>query len=400
MTSKVSSIFVCMGTRPEIIKMAPVVRALRLKGVDVRVIHTGQHEDMAWPLYDFFEIQPFASLKIQRLTGSLAELSAQLLKKLDALLEQHNPSMVLVHGDTLSALMAAQTAFMRKIAVGHVEAGLRSGSSSDPFPEEMNRQCIGRLASIHFAPTEQAKGNLLKEGISAETIHVTGNTVVDAVQLGIECLSSRRSNWRWGAFPVFDSGPQILVTAHRRENWGGGVQRIASAVAKLLALFPKMQVIWPLHTNPRVQEDVRIGLGKLPPNLAERLHLTPPLEYPDLLDVMQKSALVMTDSGGIQEEAVTLKIPLLVLRETTERPEVIQSGYGALVGTDPAQIVHMAKKQLELAEKKSQRLLENKKNPFGDGFAAERIALHVKEIVFAQPLSNPLLLESVHAYAI
>jgi UDP-N-acetylglucosamine 2-epimerase len=370
-----------MGTRPEIIKMAPVAYALVQAGVRVRIAHTGQHEDMAWPLYEFFGLKVDHSLSLDRQQGSLAQIGAQLLQGLDGLLASTPPDIVLVHGDTLSAHMAALAAFMRRIPVGHVEAGLRSGQSDDPFPEEINRQCVARLASLHFAPTEQARQNLLREGVAPETIHVTGNTIVDAVHLGVQRLQTHAARLCPQLLEFLARQGQrqrILVTAHRRENWGQGIRNIAQAVAQLLHTQPDLCVVWPMHANPAVQQDVRIGLGNLSADCAARLHLCGPLDYPDLLHTLQDCRLVMTDSGGIQEEAVTLQVPVLVLRETTERPEVIESGWGWLVGTAREAILRATTSLLMAPPQDASSAVAH--NPFGNGLAALRITAALQPI--------------------
>ncbi len=372
------SILLCMGTRPEIIKMAPVYHALRATALQPLVLHTGQHREMADPMYDFFGMRPALSLNLERQRQTLAHLSALMIDKLGLILEGSVPAAVLVHGDTSSALMAALAAFYQQVPVGHVEAGLRSHCMYDPFPEEKNRELIGRLATWHFAPTAQARANLLREGIAPQAIHTVGNTIVDAVQ-----LAGRMDGARQDAIPELQQNLAplpgllpgrrlLLVTSHRRENLDGPLADIAGAVRDLLLESPDLLVVWPVHANPRVQEVVHGALAGLPAEAASRLFLTQPMGYAALMWLLHRAWLVLTDSGGIQEEAAAVHTPILVLRETTERPELIEAGAGRLVGTDRAAVTAAVR---ELATRPAlTAAMRNAINPFGDGLAGQRIA--------------------------
>ena len=372
------SILLCMGTRPEIIKMAPVYHALRATALQPLVLHTGQHREMADPMYDFFGMRPALSLNLERQRQTLAHLSALMIDKLGLILEGSVPAAVLVHGDTSSALMAALAAFYQQVPVGHVEAGLRSHCMYDPFPEEKNRELIGRLATWHFAPTAQARANLLREGIAPQAIHTVGNTIVDAVQ-----LAGRMDGARQDAIPELQQNLAplpgllpgrrlLLVTSHRRENLDGPLADIAGAVRDLLLESPDLLVVWPVHANPRVQEVVHGALAGLPAEAASRLFLTQPMGYAALMWLLHRAWLVLTDSGGIQEEAAAVHTPILVLRETTERPELIEAGAGRLVGTDRAAVTAAVR---ELATRPAlAAVMRNAINPFGDGLAGQRIA--------------------------
>jgi UDP-N-acetylglucosamine 2-epimerase len=367
-----------MGTRPEIIKMAPVYRALAASRLPVSLLHTGQHEDMVWPLYEFFGLRPDRVLELSRSSGSLAHLSARLLEEMQKALEELRPSVVLVQGDTTSALMAALCAFYARIPVGHVEAGLRTGEMYDPFPEERNRALIARIARWHFAPTPTAEANLLREGIAAEHVHRIGNTVVDAMVWAVEQLRALPDDavsvlpGSLSELPRAVIGKRLLaVTAHRRENWGAGIAAIATAVRSALTAHSDLCVVWPLHPNPSVQDAVRAVFRGLDKESQARFFLCEPVNYPALLWLMSRAWLILTDSGGIQEEAISASVPVFVLRDTTERPELIEAGAGILVGTD-AQAVR-AKIDWLYHDDDARQRMRRADNPFGDGRAAERL---------------------------
>ena len=372
-------LLISVGTRPEIIKMAPVHAALRQRGLPVAWVHTGQHHDMADSLYQFFGITPEHTITLQRRNGSLAHLNGLLLEELSALYERLRPRAVLVHGDTTSTLASAQAAFYNDVPIGHVEAGLRTFNAREPFPEEKNRELTARLARWHFAPTAGAAANLAREGISGPRVHTVGNTAVDAalaacerldalVAAGqpvlpapIEWLRQHGSAWRL-----------LTVTAHRRENWGDGITQAARAVARLLADHADLAVVWPVHGNPAVSDTVHRELGALARDLGGRLTLCPPLDYPALLWCLRRSVLALTDSGGIQEEGAALSTPVLVLRNTTERPELIAAGAGLLVGTETDHIVQTV--SALLADTAALERMRQAVNPFGDGRTAQRVA--------------------------
>ncbi|MGS0741031.1 non-hydrolyzing UDP-N-acetylglucosamine 2-epimerase [Glaciimonas sp. GG7] len=375
------SILLCMGTRPEIIKMAPVYRALKASALPVKLLHTGQHHEMAWPLYKFFNMLPDYFLKLERSSASLAYLNGLLIEEIDAVLEKNSPIAVLVHGDTSSALAATMAAFYHQIPVGHVEAGLRSGSMYDPFPEEKNRELIGRIATWHFAPTPIAQASLLREGLASKTIHCVGNTIVDATLWGIDYIDKLPAQGVAVLPQCLQGLPDVLsktntrlmlVTAHRRENWGKGIASIATAVREALENDATLCAVWPVHANPIVQNTVHQIFADVSPDVAKRLFLTEPLNYPALLWIMKRAWLILTDSGGIQEEAMVLHVPVFVLRDTTERPELIAAGGGIMVGTDP--VIITEKLNWLRADEASRRNMCDVKNPFGDGHAATHIS--------------------------
>lgn len=360
------SILLCMGTRPEVIKLAPVYHALRANGMAVQVLHTGQHDSLARPLYQLFDIPVHHAPPLARDGCALAGLGATLLQLIDQVLEQAQPRAVVVQGDTSTALMGALAAFYRRLPVAHVEAGLRTHDPHLPFPEEVNRCLIARLARWHFAPTERARANLLREGIAPDRVAVVGNTVVDAVRQIANRDGREAPDWT-GA-----GGPLVLVTAHRREHWGAGVAAIASALIHLLGVAPSLRALWPVHANPELASGVRAELAKAPAEVLARLHVCDPLPYASLVAVLQRCWLVLTDSGGLQEEAATLHKPVLVLRASTERNELIESGGGLLVGTERHAIVSAVRALL--AQPERYRRMCAAPNPFGDGQAAGRVA--------------------------
>jgi len=370
-------VLLCMGTRPEIIKMAPVYHALTESPLRPVVVHTGQHDEIAWPLYRFFGMAPEHVLTLARERPSLGHLNAQLLDAVDQLLGETPSSAVLVHGDTSSAQSAALAAFYAGVPVGHVEAGLRSGDATDPFPEEMNRTVIAQLARWHYAPTQRAVGNLLREGVPGEGITLVGNTIVDAVQHGLGVLGEGTfvpTGLPREAGPWARSGRLAVVTMHRRENWGAPIEAVARAVGLAVAETPDLHVLWPVHPNPAVRASVEAGLARagLDPSASPRVRLVAPLDYPAMLWALRRAWLVLTDSGGIQEEAAALDRPVLVLRKTTERPELIEAGGGALVGAHGPDVTRWLRMLTSNAD--AYAALRCEVNPYGDGLAGERIA--------------------------
>ena len=367
-----------MGTRPEIIKMAPVYLALKQSVHEPMVLHTGQHDAMSRPLYKFFGIDPAYLVDLPRERDSLGHLCASMIDSIDDVLNFALPDVVLVHGDTLSALAAAMTAFYHRIPVGHVEAGLRSHIDDDPFPEEMTRELIARLVRWHFAPTAQAVDNLTAEGIAQTRIHLVGNTIVDAVHWGISHLGDYFTDAseidhlpRERVQQALDHHRLVLVTAHRRENWGNKIINIARGVRKAAQECRDLMILWPVHPNPIVSAAVHETMDGLDEETRSRIILTPPLNYPELLWALQHAWLVLTDSGGIQEEAVAASVPVLVLRDTTERPELITVGGGALIGTTSESIQNWV---LDLTNDATKyKSMRNTKNPFGDGKSGEYI---------------------------
>ncbi|WP_216641260.1 non-hydrolyzing UDP-N-acetylglucosamine 2-epimerase [Aeromonas sobria] len=348
-------IMLVSGTRPEIIKLAPLYHALMQESwVDVSWVHTGQHDSMAIQLLDCFDISP--DWVLVRHGSSLFEFSQGCRAQLESLMAQEAWDMVIVQGDTESAFLGALTGFYHQVPVAHVEAGLRTYRLDRPFPEEGLRQMIGRLAQLHFAPTDRARACLLAEQVPAEKVHVTGNTVIDA-QLW---ATKRHGIQRKGEQPR-----HLLVTVHRRENWGDEVEGICRAIARLATENPDMRVLFPVHLNPVIKQAVYPLLGHLP-----NVTLTEPLDYLAMQQAIADAWLVMTDSGGLQEEAPTYGVPLLVLREETERPEAIESGYAELMGTDEARIVQRVSELWQTGDF-APRVMAN---PFGDGQACSRIA--------------------------
>ncbi len=378
MIKRDKSIAICIGTRPEIIKMAPVVQALRDQAQAVTLVHSGQHDSMAWPLYEFFDIKPDIIVDLTRKDSSLEHLSSRLIESLGAQWRQFAPRAVLVHGDTSTAAMAALTSFYAKVPIGHVEAGLRTGERYDPFPEEMNRTLIGRMADWHFAPTRKAVENLANEGLR-EQVHLVGNTAIDAARWGLARLTTYwtrhpdRFPQELAPLATLDGSKRVLlITAHRRENWGHGIEQIATAVRQWLESHANYVAVWPVHANPAVADTVHRVFAASDQCLADRLILTAPLDYPALLWVMQASWMILTDSGGIQEESAALDKPVLVLRDTTERPELITSGRGILTGARRQSILHELNRLHESVGDYEHMCAGT--NPFGDGHAAHRIA--------------------------
>ncbi|NLN18943.1 MAG: UDP-N-acetylglucosamine 2-epimerase (non-hydrolyzing) [Firmicutes bacterium] len=357
-------VMVIFGTRPEAIKMAPVIRALNDSPLRSIVVVTGQHRDMLDQVLQLFAIHPDYDLAIMRHGQTLSDVTVRVLTGLEEVLERENPDLVLVHGDTTTAMASALASYYHRIPVGHVEAGLRTEHPYNPFPEEMNRRLISRIAALHFAPTETAKQNLVRENVSPSSIYVTGNTVIDAL------VSVIRSDYRFRdpelARIVALPGRMLLVTAHRRENLGAPMVRIFRALREILSRFADTRVVFPMHKNPAVRHLIKQELGML-----ERVHLVEPPEYEEFANLMNRAFLILTDSGGIQEEAPALGKPVLVLRDTTERPEGIAAGTLRKVGTATSEIVAAASELLTDTDAYSRMACTA--NPYGDGKAAQRI---------------------------
>jgi len=369
-----------VGTRPEVVKMAPVVRALDARP-DVfhhSVVSTGQHREMLMQILDVFGIVPEIDLALMAPNQRLSDLTSRTLASVSDLFERVEPDVVLVQGDTTTVMCAALAAFYLGIDVGHVEAGLRSRDMRNPFPEELNRRVAGLAATLHFAPTARACADLEREGVDPSRIFRTGNTVVDALQmlpLDVPFEERALDDVR------FDDRRVMLVTTHRRESHGAPLRRTCSAIQELVSSYDDLEVVLPVHLNPNVRGVVQEMLDDIP-----RVHLVSPLGYVDLLKVLSRSHLVLTDSGGIQEEAPSFGKPVVVLRERTERPELIEAGLGWLVGTDPVAIVERASALLD-----NEELYANvaaAENPFGDGRAAPRIADILAQSFGRQPLGD------------
>ena len=358
-------VLVLTGTRPDIIKSASVVHALEADGCQTFLVHSGQHDVAVSALYRFLEMRPFATVRLGSRGSRLAELSARLLEALDPVIARVHPDVIVVQGDTTTALVGALLGFYHRVPVAHVEAGLRSGDCGEPFPEELNRRLITRIAAWHFAPTPLAVASLRREGIALKAITMTGNTVVDAALFGYR---------RLGPPAAEQSGASrlIVVTAHRRENWGVGIEEIGRGVRRIAERFADITVLWPLHANPEVAAAARVVWSGLAPDVRPRVRLADPLAYPDMLQALRDAWLLVTDSGGLQEEAVTARVPVLITRRQTERPEVLSCGAGRLVGADArrleAEITRLYRSRAKWEAMRPAR------SPFGDGNAGRRIA--------------------------
>jgi UDP-N-acetylglucosamine 2-epimerase (non-hydrolysing) len=374
---RVLSVF---GTRPEAIKMAPLIKALQASdAIDARVCVTAQHRQMLDQVLDLFDIRPDHDLDVMRSDQDLTSLTQAILGGLARVYERCRPHIVLVHGDTTTTFAATLAAFYQRIPVGHVEAGLRTGNMLSPWPEEANRRLTGALAAHHFAPTATARDNLLRENVAAERILVTGNTVIDALLWvhGRLSASAELSAAQQAHYPFVRQGQRIvLITGHRRENFGDGFERICTAITRLAHLHPDVDFAYPVHLNPNVREPVqRIlrGIGNV--------HLIEPLDYLPFVHLMGLSHLLLTDSGGIQEEAPSLGKPVLVMRATTERPEAVSAGTVRLVGTDIDGIVEGV--STLLVDELAYRRMSFAHNPYGDGQACARIVSYLVERVNA-----------------
>lgn len=355
---------VCVvGTRPEAIKMAPVILALKATDwCDCRVVATAQHRQMLDQVLALFGIVPDVDLDIMRPNQSLPDLTARLLTAVDGVLEDERPDAVLVQGDTTTVMATALACFYKRIPVGHVEAGLRTGDMANPFPEEMNRALAGRLSHWHFAPTESARSNLLREGLDSTSIYVTGNTVIDALL----DVSSRVGPAAPVEAEVADGARVVLITTHRRENFGAPLVAICDAVQELAARYQDAVFVLPVHPNPNVREVVRERLVTTP-----NVRLISPLEYLPFVQMMKRADIILTDSGGVQEEAPALGKPVLVMRAETERPEAVDAGVVRLVGTDRATIVRELSVLMD--DPVAYRSMARGVSPYGDGHAAARI---------------------------
>ena len=393
MTSRPLHVMTVFGTRPEAIKMAPLVRAIaRTPELRQTVCVTAQHRQMLDQVLDLFEITPDIDLDLMRAGQTLPELTSRILLGMTEAIARESPDIVLVHGDTTTTFATALAAFYQRVEIGHVEAGLRTGDRYQPWPEELNRQLTGSLATRHFSPTPKARQNLLAENVPDRDIFVTGNTVIDALlwvrdrlqgldRPGLEALFAQNVHRTPLAQKTLDvlfgaytkRTRVILMTGHRRENLGEGFQRIISAVQALSTKYPETHIIYPVHLNPKVQEPMHAALGQL-----DNVHLIPPLDYAPFVRLMSDATLILTDSGGLQEEAPSLGKPVLVMRETTERPEAIEAGTARLVGTDPERIIAAVSALLD--DPSEYAVMANAANPFGDGHASANIIKRLLEI--------------------
>lgn len=367
MTIKVLTVF---GTRPEAIKMAPLVLALQKDSrFDVQVCVTGQHREMLEQVLSLFAIRPRFDLKVMKPGQGLTEITASILSGMKDVLTQYRPEIVLVHGDTATTFAATLAAYYQQIPVGHVEAGLRTGNLYSPWPEEANRKLTGALSTLHFAPTETSRQNLLREGILSERIFVTGNTVIDAlleVVTRLERDGAMQQTLSERFIFLREGRRMVLVTGHRRESFGEGFERICQALARMAAAFPNVDIVYPVHLNPNVREPVNRLLASI-----GNVHLIEPLDYLPFVYLMSRSFIILTDSGGIQEEAPSLGKPVLVMRDTTERPEAVQAGTVRLVGTDVEAIVGAVTELL--TDPGAYQRMSFTHNPYGDGQACQRI---------------------------
>ncbi|MCL2892272.1 non-hydrolyzing UDP-N-acetylglucosamine 2-epimerase [Brenneria tiliae] len=364
---KVLTVF---GTRPEAIKMAPLVHALAQdEAFESRICVTAQHREMLDQVLRLFSITPDYDLDIMRPGQSLSEISCRILAGLEPVMAEFKPDLVLVHGDTTTTLTTSLAAFYQRIPVGHVEAGLRTGNLYSPWPEEANRKLTGHLAMLHFAPTENSRQNLLREHLSDRQIFVTGNTVIDALFWVRDCIVNNEDLRRRldEKYAFLDAGKKlILVTGHRRESFGGGFERICGALADIARRHPEAQIVYPVHLNPNVGEPVNRILSGI-----DNVKLIAPQDYLPFVYLMNRSYLILTDSGGIQEEAPSLGKPVLVMRDATERPEAVEAGTVRLVGTDVVKIVDTVSQLL--SDDNEYQAMSRAHNPYGDGHACRRI---------------------------
>lgn len=367
---KVMTVF---GTRPEAIKMAPVVLELKKHQDEIETVVavTAQHRQMLDQVLHLFKIKPDYDLDIMSQGQTLYDITSRAMNGLKEVLEKEKPDLVLVHGDTTTTFAGALASYYSQTAVGHVEAGLRTGDIYSPFPEEMNRKLTGAIASFHFAPTETAKANLLREGVDPGKIYVTGNTVIDAL------MKTVRSDYEFDDEKLrqidFEQHRVILLTTHRRENLGEPMRHIYKALRSVVQEMPDAEIVFPVHRNPLVRQVVNEELAGV-----DRIHLIEPLDYEPFANLMSRSYLVLTDSGGIQEEAPSLGKPVLVLRNTTERPEAVKAGTVSLIGTN-VDVVYETTRRL-LTDKKAYEAMSNAVNPYGDGRASERIVQAVRYV--------------------
>lgn len=363
------------GTRPEAVKMAPLIKECEKypRDFNVKVAVTGQHREMLDQVLEFFKIKPDYDLNLMKPNQTLFDVTADALRGMEKILDEVKPDLIVVQGDTTTVFTGALAGFYKKTPIAHLEAGLRSGDKYSPFPEEINRILTGHIVGYHWAPTEQAKKNLLSEGIKEEKIHVVQNTVIDALLLALELLKKEGDDKYLEFFKDIDFNKKIvLVTAHRRESFGEPFENICNSVKDLSAKYPNVEFVYPVHLNPNVREVVYRILSNIP-----NVHLIEPLDYPYMVWIMNRSYIVLTDSGGVQEEAPSLGKPVLVLRDVTERQEGVDAGTAKLVGTDKELIISEASKLLDNQEEYSK--MAKAVNPYGDGKASERIVTLLRD---------------------
>ncbi|MGA1823643.1 MAG: non-hydrolyzing UDP-N-acetylglucosamine 2-epimerase [bacterium] len=373
---KVLTIF---GTRPEAIKLAPVLVAFSKQSdlIESRICITAQHREMLDEMLNFFDIVPHIDLNAMNHNQSLSDLSASLVPLIDSVFKEEKPDFALVQGDTTTAMLTAMVAYYNKVPVGHIEAGLRTYDRYNPFPEEINRRMISTLSTIHFAPTQRALKSLQREGFDEKTIFLTGNTIVDALM----SIKARLNENYVSSLPIPQSSEKklLLVTAHRRENFGLPLRNICKALKTIATLCHEIEIFYPVHPNPNVKEVVFDILSSV-----ANIHLLPPLSYLEFVYLLSKCSLVLTDSGGVQEEAPAFSKPILVLRKITERPELVENGLGKVIGTDPDDIVMNVQKSVQNLDQYPK--ISSGRNPFGDGKASMRICNIIRN--FFVPQSN------------
>ncbi len=360
---KIMTIF---GTRPEAIKMAPLVKALEQeKMLEPIVVVTAQHREMLDSVLSTFEIKPKYDLNIMKSGQTLSEITSKSITQLEQVIQLEKPDMVLVHGDTMTTFAGGLAAFYNQVPIGHVEAGLRSYDKYSPFPEEVNRQLVGVLADLHFAPTKNAASHLLSEGKYSESVVVTGNTAIDAMKYTVD------DNYKSNIMDKYHDKKFILMTAHRRENIGKPMENIFKAVRRLIDEYTDLALVYPMHKNPKVREVAQKILGS-----HDRIELIEPLDVVDFHNFAKKSYFILTDSGGIQEEAPSFNKPVLVLRSVTERPEGVEAGTLKAIGTNKQNVYQAAKELID--DERLYHQMSEASNPYGDGFASERIVNHIK----------------------
>ena len=386
-------IMLVFGTRPEAIKMAPLVKEFQKypNTFSTIVCVTGQHREMLDQVLEIFNIQPDYDLNIMKQGQDLYDVTSKVMLGLRDILMQEQPDLVLVHGDTTTSMAAAMSSFYQRIPVGHVEAGLRTYNIYSPWPEEMNRLITGRIATYHFSPTTLSRNNLLKENVSDSAIAVTGNTVIDALYWVVDRINSDINlktsikneilQYGYDVDRLYGSRKLVLITGHRRENFGDGFMSMCRAIKSLTCMYPDVDFVYPMHLNPNVRKPIHMVFGENLANL-NNIFFIEPMEYLAFVYLMEKSSIILTDSGGIQEEAPGLGKPVLVMRDTTERPEALQAGTVKLVGTDYDKIIQEVSSLLN--DKLYYELMSNAVNPYGDGHSCERIVNFIKGI-FAEP---------------
>ncbi|MBN6071202.1 UDP-N-acetylglucosamine 2-epimerase (non-hydrolyzing) [Aggregatibacter actinomycetemcomitans] len=359
---------IVFGTRPEAIKMAPLINQMKLNSLNFKVCVTGQHRQMLDQVLGVFDIKPDYDLDIMSKQQTLSTITATILEKIQPIIDEYKPTIVFVHGDTTTSFATSLAAYYNKIDIAHIEAGLRTNNIYSPYPEEGNRKLTAAIAKYHFSPTQTSKVNLLKENVSEENIYVTGNTVIDALLIAQNKIKSNTTllTKYENQFDFLKSEKIVLITGHRRENFGYGFESICQAIAKLAIMHPEVQFIYPVHLNPNVREPVNRLLSNKP-----NIYLIEPLDYLSFIYLMSSSYLILTDSGGIQEEAPSLGKPVLVMRETTERPEAVKAGTVRLVGTSENMIIEQT--HLLLTNESEYKKMSEAHNPYGDGSSAMQI---------------------------